>query len=310
MPSTPAIVLHHHPRQRATCLGGLVQYAQAIAQTPEARAYPSLDSVQRWLQRQPVKLDRGEGPSAQGCQPAQRSRIWPRDGLNCWEATAHYLGVAQALGAPLEVHVYDADMGTFRHVFPATRRLGERRPPRPVLLQPAASPSESRMAQGIGENALGAAHIAGTIALSAFGLGALSPVLERLEGDYLPSWAVLNKGTFEGALVKAKNSPRVYLISGGQRRWFVSPEAFLSRGYKWEDVRELEPDVVELYPPGPDVLPMNAPGTAQQQPALPSPPQPSAAIPPLASPSAAPAESPKVLVYATAADYLQATGQA
>ena len=49
------------------------------------------------LWRQPVKLDTGDGPSIAGCVPRQRSRIWPDDGLNCWEATAHLLAVAMVL---------------------------------------------------------------------------------------------------------------------------------------------------------------------------------------------------------------------
>lgn len=184
--SQTRVVLHNHPQQPHGCLRGLANYAEAISRTPVARAFPNLEAYERWSMRQPVKIDVGEGPKAPGCFPAQRSRLWPQDGLNCWETTAHYVGVAVAQGLPVEVHVYDRDFGSVRHVYPAVRSLCDKRPPIPVLLQPSLPRPR---AQEWWNDALGAVHIGGTVALSAFGLGALPPVLERIEGDALPNWA-------------------------------------------------------------------------------------------------------------------------
>lgn len=180
------VVLHNHPQQPYGCLGGMVRYAQSISETPVAHAFADLSAYERWAMRQPVKLDLGEEPVTDGCVPAQRSRIWPDDGLNCWEATAHYVGVALALGLPLEIHVFDREFGPSRHVFPAVRPLGDVRPPVPVLLQ--ASLPRPR-AQEWWNDVLGVVHLGGSLALTASGAGALAPYLERLEGSELPAWA-------------------------------------------------------------------------------------------------------------------------
>ena len=180
------VVLHNHPQQPYGCLGGMVRYAQSISETPVAHAFADLGAFERWSMRQPVKLDLGEQPVIEGCVPAQRSRLWPDDGLNCWEATAHYIGVALALGLPLEIHVFDREFGPSRHVFPAVRPLGDVRPPVPVLLQ--ASLPRPR-AQEWWNDVLGVVHLGGSLALTAFGAGALPPALERIEGNELPPWA-------------------------------------------------------------------------------------------------------------------------
>lgn len=188
-PSTQTrVVLHNHPRQPHGCLSGLARYAQSISETALARSFPDLQSAERWIMRQPVKLDAGEGPVSGGCVPAQRSRIWPQDGLNCWEATGHYVGVALAQGLPVEVHVYDRDFGPFRHVYPAVRRIGDSRPPVPVLLQ-SSMPKPMPRAQEWWNDVLGAVHLGGSVALGAFGMGGLVPMIERVQGDELPSWA-------------------------------------------------------------------------------------------------------------------------
>ena len=185
--SQTRVVLHNHPRQPNGCLAGLAHYAQAISQTALARSFPSLQAYERWSMRQPVKLDVGEGPVSSGCVPAQRSRIWPQDGLNCWETTGHFVGVALAQCLPVEVHVYDRDFGPFRHVYPAVRRLGDSRPPVPVLLQH--SMPQPKRAQEWWNDVLGAVHLGGTDALNIFGMGGLAPSVERLEGNELPAWA-------------------------------------------------------------------------------------------------------------------------
>jgi hypothetical protein len=186
-PSTQTrVILHNHPRQPHGCLSGLAHYAQSISETALARSFPDLQAAERWILRQPVKLDLGEGPVSAGCVPAQRSRIWPQDGLNCWEATGHYVGVALAQGLPVEVHVFDRDFGPFRHVYPAVRRLGDRRPPVPVLLQ---SSMPKPRAQEWWNDVLGGVHMGGSAVLGVFGMGGIVPQIERVQGDALPSWA-------------------------------------------------------------------------------------------------------------------------
>lgn len=185
------VVLHNHPQQPHGCLRGLANYAEAISQTPVARAFPSLSAYERWSMRQPVKIDVGEGPSAPGCIPAQRSRLWPQDGLNCWEATAHFVGVALAQGAPLDIHVYDRSFGPVRHVYPAVRGLGDTRPPVPVLLQPSLPRPR---AQEWWSDVLGGVHLVGNAALAIFGLGGVGRMVEKAEGDALPEWARVHDG--------------------------------------------------------------------------------------------------------------------
>ena len=115
-----------------------------------ARRFASLGDFVAWSLAQPVLLDQGEGPTSEGCHPAQRSRVWPRGGLNCWEATAHYVAVALALRAPVEVHVYDAPVGRQRHVFPGVRELDGVGRPEPVILQPPQPAQAFAVAQCVG----------------------------------------------------------------------------------------------------------------------------------------------------------------
>ncbi len=129
------LVRHEGSGQGAACLGGLVRYAERIARTPQVRGFATEQALVAWLYAQPVKLDEGDGPTEAGCSPPQRSRAWPRDGLNCWEATAHYVGWHIAQRSNVTVHLYDVAVKGQRHVFPAV----ERDPgavPQPVLLQP------------------------------------------------------------------------------------------------------------------------------------------------------------------------------
>ena len=129
------LVRHEGSGQGAACLGGLVRYAERIARTPQVRRFATEQALVAWLYAQPVKLDEGDGPTEAGCSPPQRSRAWPRDGLNCWEATAHYVGWHIAQRSNVTVHLYDVAVKGQRHVFPAV----EREPgavPQPVLLQP------------------------------------------------------------------------------------------------------------------------------------------------------------------------------
>lgn len=112
-----------------------MRYAERIARTPQVRRFATEQALIGWLYAQLVKLDEGDGPKEAGCSPPQRSRAWPRDGLNCWEATAHYLGWHIAQRSNVTLHLYDVAVKGQRHVFPAVERVPGM-VPQPVLLQP------------------------------------------------------------------------------------------------------------------------------------------------------------------------------
>ncbi|MFZ2969697.1 MAG: hypothetical protein WA063_00965, partial [Minisyncoccia bacterium] len=51
--------------------------------------------------------------------------------------------------------------------------------------------------------------------------------------------------------------PEVYLIENGKKRWFTSAAAFISRGYKWENIINVPGYELSSYPDGNDVSPLN-----------------------------------------------------
>ena len=134
----PVVLFHEQTGQAGACLQGLGRYAMRIARSPLTGRFRSAAEVRDWLWAQPIKLDTGDGEHEVGCIPAQRSRVWPKDGLNCWEATAHWLGWHLRNESPIEAHVFDARIQGQRHVFPAARELEETTLPVPVVLQPPA----------------------------------------------------------------------------------------------------------------------------------------------------------------------------
>ena len=140
-----------------------------------ARSFGSLPAFVEWSRMQPVNLDQGEKPQAKGCRPRQRARIWPSDGLNCFEATAHFLGVAIARNEPLVVHLYDVEDPARgrRHVFPAVQDLARLGEPEAVVLQ------TQRMQAEWWNLVADAAHGIGSGVLGAFGMGSLSPLIEQ-----------------------------------------------------------------------------------------------------------------------------------
>lgn len=191
----PRVVLHQHSGQQADCLAGLVEYAAKIATNKHTFAFQYPEQIIGWLWRQPVKLDLGEGPTVAGCHPAQRSRIWPDNGLNCWEAVAHLLGVAFCNSWPIEFHIYDARIGNQRHVFPAIRPLNAISDnPIPLVIQPPVRTGKSGLSLQAAQAAwyndlLGGVHFVGDKVLRVFGMGDLSDQLADLEADELPDWA-------------------------------------------------------------------------------------------------------------------------
>ncbi|MDP2692652.1 MAG: hypothetical protein Q8O88_03380 [bacterium] len=54
----------------------------------------------------------------------------------------------------------------------------------------------------------------------------------------------------EGSVVKSTDSPAVYLIENGKRRAFTSGQAFESRGYKWNEILSLSPNIIKEYVEG------------------------------------------------------------
>ena len=191
----PRVVLHQHSGQQAQCLEGLVEYASRIATNKHTYGFRYHDQITSWLWKQPVKLDLGDGPKTPGCWPAQRSRIWPDDGLNCWEAVAHLLGVAFCNSWPLEFHIYDTKVGLQRHVFPAIRPLDAITDmPIPLVIQPPVRTGKSdislQRAQAEWYNELlGGVHFVGDKVLRIFGQGDLADQLAEVEADELPDWA-------------------------------------------------------------------------------------------------------------------------
>ncbi len=193
--SLPRVVLHEHSGQKASCLEGLVEYAVKIASNKHTYSYSKPDQIISWIWRQPVKLDIGEGPTAFGCTPRQRSRVWPDDGLNCWEAVAHLLGVAFCQGWSLEYHIYDAKVGSQRHVFPAIKPLNAPNDkPVPLVIQPPVLTGKSEISLKAAQaewynNLLGGVHFVGDKVLRIFGMGDLGDQLAEVESDELPDWA-------------------------------------------------------------------------------------------------------------------------
>ncbi len=191
----PVVYLHEHAGQPQSCLEGLVHYAARIAQNKRAYAYRTPAQIITWLWQQPVVLDLGEGPTSPGCFPAQRSRIWPDCGLDCWEATAHLLGVAFCHQWLMELHIFDAAVRGQRHVFPAVRPLYHFNDlPEPLVIQPPIHTGKNShglryAAQAWYNDVLGGLHIVGDKVLRVFGAGDLSDEMSKVQGNELPDWA-------------------------------------------------------------------------------------------------------------------------
>ena len=134
-----AVFLHEQTGQPKSCLCGLTRYANRVAQSALTGSFGSAEELRDYLWRQPLKLDLGESREVeQGCTPQQRSRLWPKDGMNCWEATGHWLGWHKRNESPIEAHLFDSRINGQRHVFPAARFIGDDVPLTPIVLQPPA----------------------------------------------------------------------------------------------------------------------------------------------------------------------------
>lgn len=221
----PVVITHQHAGQEYQCLSGLVDYAATIASNKHTYSFQSPEQIISWLWRQPIKLDHGEGPTTAGCRPAQRSRVWPDDGLNCWEAVAHLLGVAFCHAWRIEFHVFDAIVGSQRHVFPAIRPLAHRNElPEPLVIQPPASTGRSLfglradIAQAWYNDLLGTVHFVGDKLLTAYGLSSISDTLSEIEGDELPNWSRTQKQRDKRAAELIKKAADGNMGSNSERR--------------------------------------------------------------------------------------------
>jgi len=54
----------------------------------------------------------------------------------------------------------------------------------------------------------------------------------------------------DGELVKSEVSPVVYVLSNGRKRPIASEETFLSLGYRWSDIIEVNNKILEIHPTG------------------------------------------------------------
>ena len=53
-------------------------------------------------------------------------------------------------------------------------------------------------------------------------------------------------------LFKYPDSPKVYLLENGGKRWIISEEVFNQKGYKWNDIQTI--DISISYPDGKDIV--------------------------------------------------------
>jgi len=51
-----------------------------------------------------------------------------------------------------------------------------------------------------------------------------------------------------GDIIRAKGGERVYLIAGGRKLWIPTAEGFISAGFKWTDIKEVESKDIDSYP--------------------------------------------------------------
>jgi hypothetical protein len=57
----------------------------------------------------------------------------------------------------------------------------------------------------------------------------------------------------DGLLIREQGHPEVYLISGGEKHHFTSPEALLGNGYSFDDVVDVSAQIIAMFPSGYDI---------------------------------------------------------
>ena len=57
----------------------------------------------------------------------------------------------------------------------------------------------------------------------------------------------------DGLLIREQGHPEVYLISGGKKHHFTSPEALLGNGYSFDDVVDVSAQIITMFPLGYDI---------------------------------------------------------
>lgn len=88
-----------------------------------------------------------------------------------------------------------------------------------------------------------------------------------------PIWSKELISSFpEGSLIRAKGKSQTYVIQGGRKCYIPDPETFQSRGYSWDQVQEVDQEVLDSIITGLPLQSVKAPyqyRTTVQQPSTP-----------------------------------------
>jgi len=57
----------------------------------------------------------------------------------------------------------------------------------------------------------------------------------------------------DGLLLREQSDIKVYLVSGGEKHHFISEEVFLSMGYSFDNVIDVSPQIIQMFPTGNDI---------------------------------------------------------
>jgi len=61
----------------------------------------------------------------------------------------------------------------------------------------------------------------------------------------------------DGSLLRSAGNSQVYLIENGKKRWITTVLAFVSNGYKWENINQVSDEELNSYPNGENILALN-----------------------------------------------------
>ena len=80
------------------------------------------------------------------------------------------------------------------------------------------------------------------------------PASEFNPGDYEQGPRFITTGAeSDGLLIREQGFPEVYLILGGEKHHFASPDALLENGYSFDDVIDVNPIISSMFEPGSDI---------------------------------------------------------
>jgi len=81
----------------------------------------------------------------------------------------------------------------------------------------------------------------------------------KAKDDTKKATTAIKNGKYpDGSLLRAKGTKAVYLIQKGKKMPFPDPSTFLAKGYKWENMVDVDPAVLDKIPMGksiPSVIP-------------------------------------------------------